>query len=173
MVAGISFRRMFHRKGWRTLVLPELMVVLLLAGGGKAVAAAGSMNGPDETVMDSTALMMLELRADHAEAREQCYLYTELLHRLIELEGRQMSAGATDDATATLRQIEAVTVKLRASSVPEAKRLKGAEQLMEHTEKRFADMAHVASGDERAAMQATLQHLNTLHDRLLSLVFAH
>lgn len=170
MVTGISFRSRFTRKGMRILVLLQLTMVL--AGSGAVAYASGALAGPDETVMDSTALMMLEQRAEHADAREQCYLYTELLHRLIELEGRQMLAGGTDDAAATLRQIEAVTAKVHATSGPDAKRLKGAEQLMEHTQKRFADMVHVASADERATMQATLQQLNALHDRLLTLVFS-
>jgi hypothetical protein len=134
---------------------------------------AARASGPDETPWDLVALVQLEHKADVAEAKDQCYLYTELLHGLTELAGRQMAAGQPEDAVFTVRQVDQVAVKLRAAAAKDPKRLKNAEQLLEHTTHRLGDMVRVAGAQEQAAMQVTLQHLNSVHDSLLALVFAH
>jgi hypothetical protein len=119
-------------------------------------------------------LVQMEHRADVAQAADQCFLYAQVLHGLTELAGREMSSGMEEDAAATMKQIDTVAGKARAaSSARNVKRLKNAEELMEHTTHRLADMVRVASSEERTVMQATLQRLNGVHDNLLAMVFAH
>jgi hypothetical protein len=146
------------------------MAVALLLG---PIAVRPAMAaGPDETARDSTTLLALEQRAEKAEAREQCYLYTEVLHGLTELAGRQLAAGQDEDAATTMLHIDVVAAKVEHASANDAKRLKNAELLLEHTSHRLADMVRVASNGERSAMQTTLQHLNLVHTKVLALVFA-
>jgi hypothetical protein len=152
----------------RRMVIGLLSVALLGAVSKRAVAS-----GPDETVLDAAALTQMEVRADHALAHDQCYLYTELLHALTELAGRQMVAGQDDEAAATMRQVDAIASKIELASGKDAKRLKNVEQLLEHTSHRLTDMLHVASNEQRAVMQSTLQHLNAVHTGVLAMVFAH
>lgn len=127
---------------------------------------------PDEAPQDATALSQLELRAQAAQPRDQCYLYTEVLHGLTELAGRQIAAGDNTDATVTLGRIDAVATQVEKSSSANAKRLKNAELLLDHTTRRLTDMAHVVSGSERAMMQATLQQVDRVHTRLLAVIFS-
>jgi hypothetical protein len=114
----------------------------------------------------------MELRAETAQPRDQCYLYTEVLHGLTELAGRQIAAGDTAQASATLVQINAVAVKIQQTTSTKAKRLKNAELLLEHITRRLTDIAHVASGAEHNAMQTTLQHVDSVHTQLLAMVFS-
>ncbi|HEX4154964.1 MAG TPA: hypothetical protein VHY48_05075 [Acidobacteriaceae bacterium] len=129
-------------------------------------------SGPDEAPLDATTLMRMEERAEAAQPRDQCYLFTEVLHGLTELAGRQIAAGDTIDAAATIERINAVAARVQQSSSADARHLKNAEELLQHTTRRLTDMAHIVSGSEHAAMQTTLQHLDRVHTQVLSLVFA-
>ena len=129
-------------------------------------------SGPDENIPPVTVLHELEQRADKADAREQCFLYSQLLHTLTELEGQQIGAGDDQAATSTLGQIDRVVTKLKSSENKDAKKLKNAETLMQHTTRRLGDMLHLASDEERTAMKATLDKLNHVHDEILALVFS-
>jgi hypothetical protein len=128
--------------------------------------------GPDVTTMDASSLVQLEERANQADPREKCYLYAEVLRGLTELEGRQIAAGQEEQAHTTMQRMNDVAAKIHAASVKDAKRLKNAEQILQRTTVRVSDMVHVASAEEQAAMQSTLQHLNTVHSELLTMVFA-
>jgi hypothetical protein len=129
-------------------------------------------SGPDETILSAESMTGLEQRADHAGSKDQCFLYTELLHALTELEGKQIGDGDKRAGTATLARMDEVLAKMKTSEMKDARRLKNAEQLMEHTTHRMGDMVHLASGEERAAMKSTLDHLNKIHEDMLATVFA-
>lgn len=132
--------------------------------------ASSLASSPDEAPLDAAALAQMEQRADAAQPRDQCYLFTQVLHGLTELAGRQIAAG--DDATATLQQIDVVAQKVEKTSADNPKRLKNAELLLEHITRRLTDMAHVVSGTERTSMQSTLQQLDKVHTAVLAMVFA-
>jgi hypothetical protein len=132
----------------------------------------GIASGPDETVPSTPVLMEMEQHADHADVREKCFLYTQLLHSLTELEGKEIGAGNDETATATLAQINRVAGKLKSVESRDSKRLKNAEALMDHTTHRMGDMMHLANGQTRVAMKATLDKLNGMHEEILALVFA-
>ena len=142
--------------------------VCVLAGGGALARASG----PDETVPPVAVLQTMEQKADAAAARDQCFLYTQLLHALTEMEGQQVGSGDAGAAGATLSRMERVTAKMKAAESKDAKKMKDAEKLMEHSTQRLGDMLHLASGEEHAAMKATLDHMNKVHDDILGLVFA-
>jgi hypothetical protein len=126
----------------------------------------------DDASIDTAALLQLEQRADAAQPRDQCYLFAEVLHGLTELESREVAAGDSQNASATLQRINTVAAKIQDASSSNAKRLKNAEMLFQNTTRRLTDMAHVASGAERAALQDTLKHLDSVHTKLLAMVFA-
>jgi hypothetical protein len=114
----------------------------------------------------------MEQRAEAAQPRDQCYLFTEVLHGLTLLAGRQIAAGDDVDATTTLARINAIAARIQQTSSARAKRLKNAEMLLDRTTRRLTDMAHVVSGSERAVMQSTVQHVDRVHTQLLAMVFA-
>jgi hypothetical protein len=114
----------------------------------------------------------MEQRADAAQPRDQCYLFAEVLHGLTELAGREIAAGDDQDAGTTLTHIDSLAAKMQAVSAANARHLKNAELLLEHVTRRLNDMAHVASGEQRNAMQLTLQCVDHLHTQVLAVIFS-
>jgi len=135
-------------------------------------APAWASSAPEEPLLDAPALAILEQRADEAKPQEQCFLYTEVLHGLTEAAGRAMAAGDEEQVAATMGRIDHVMQKIEAASVGNARRLKNAEKLMEHTERRLSDMARAATSNEQVAVGATLTQLGKLHATMLRLVFS-
>jgi hypothetical protein len=143
--------------------------MLVGMGSGKAAWAAG----PNPMMADATVLVQMEDRANNANPREKCYLYAEVLAGLTELESQQIAANELEKARATMQHMDEVAAKIHAASVSDAKKLKNAEQVLERTTRRVQDMARVVGAEEQTALQSTLQHMNTVHNELLAMVFAH
>lgn len=161
-------RSIFCKRVGRPAALASILTVLCWTIAATPAKAAGT----DDPMLDPAALAELQLRAEHAQPRDQCYLYTELVHDLTELAGRQMAAGEDEQAGSTMLQVDAAAAKVQQAADANAKKLKDAEEMLDHTTRRLADMVRVASDQQRAAMQATLRHLNAVHSRVLTLVFA-
>ena len=126
----------------------------------------------DDTIPTPQLITQLEQRALQASPREQCFLYTELVHSMTELAGKQMIDGDVDHASATLKRVEHYAHLIHLNLARDAKRLKNAEMLMHHTTHRLGDYMHAASGDDRVVLQATLKQLNQVQDEILTQVFA-
>lgn len=124
-------------------------------------------------MLDEQALSQLELRAQQANPREQCFLYTELVHAATEIAGQQILAGDVDHASATLKRVEHYAQLIHLGLANDTKRLKNAEMLMHKTTRRLAEYMHAASSDDRETLQATLKQLNQVQDELLTQVFKH
>jgi hypothetical protein len=133
-------------------------------------AHASSIN---ETLPDAQALNLMEQQAQEAKPREQCFLYTELVHTMTEIAGKQMLDGNIDQASATLRKVEHYAELIHLGLAHDTKRLKNAELLMHHTTYRLNEYLHQASGEDQATLQATLKQLDNVHNELLSQVFNH
>jgi hypothetical protein len=127
----------------------------------------------DENIPDAQAITQLELRAQQANPRDQCFLYAELVHTMTELAGKQMINGDIDQASATLKKVEHYATLIHMNLANDTKRLKNAEMLMHHTTYRLGEYLHKASGEDRPTLQATLKRLDQVHDELLAQVFAH
>ena len=127
----------------------------------------------DENLPDAQALAQLELRAQQAGPRDQCFLYTELVHTMTEIAGKQMLNGDIDDAAATLKKVNYYAKLIHTSLADNAKRVKNAEMLMEHTTYRLGEYVHKASSEDRDTLNATLKQLNQIHDELLAQVMKH
>lgn len=127
----------------------------------------------DESVPDAQTLSQLELRAKQANPRDQCYLYTELVHTMTEMAVKQIVNGDDDQANATLSKINQYAHLIQLNLEKNTRRLKNAEMLMHHTTLRLAQSLHLASGDDRTTVQATLKQLDLVQDQLLDQVFSH
>jgi hypothetical protein len=127
----------------------------------------------DENLPDAQALSQLELRAEQANPRDQCFLYTELVHTMTEIAGKQMLNGDIDQASATLKKVEHYAQLIHLNLANDTKRLKNAELLMHHTTYRLGEYLHKSSGEDRDTLQATLKRLDQVHDELLAQVFRH
>lgn len=118
-------------------------------------------------------IAQLELKAAQAKPREQCFLYTELVHSMTQLAGKQFVDGDIEAASATLKKVEHYAQLIHMNLANDTKKLKDAEMLMHHTTVRLSDFLHQASSDDRPVLQATLKQLDHVHDELLTQVFAH
>jgi hypothetical protein len=127
----------------------------------------------DENLPDAQTLSRLELQAQEAKPREQCFLYTELVHTMTEIAGKQMLNGDIDQASATLKKVEHYAQLIHLGLARDTKRLKSAEMLMHHTTYRLNEYLHQASGEDQATLQATLKQLDTVQNELLTQVFNH
>jgi hypothetical protein len=148
-----------------TLLLPLPLFLSLCAP-----AAAFSS---DENLPDAQALAQLELRAEQAGPRDQCFLYTELVHTMTEIAGKQMLNGDIDQATATLKKVNHYAQLIHIDLASNSKRIKNAEMLMHHTTYRLQEYLHKASGDDQDTLKATLKQLDKVHDELLAEVLKH
>jgi hypothetical protein len=144
--------------------LPVLLLSFSLPGCAFSV---------DDNLPDAQALAQLELRAQQAGPRDQCFLYTELVHTMTEIAGRQMLNGDIDQASATLKKVNYYAQLIHFSVADNAKRIKNAEMLMHHTTYRLGEYLHKASSEDQDTLKATLKQLNQVHSELLAEVFKH
>jgi hypothetical protein len=126
-----------------------------------------------EAPQDPQLVSQLEARAQQASPREQCFLYTELVHSMTELAGQQMLAGEYEKAGATLKSVERYTHLIHLGLSHDTRRLKSAQMLMHHTAYRLGEYLHAAPSEDRPVLQATLKQLDQVQDELLTQVFVH
>lgn len=125
------------------------------------------------TVLDEQQLLQLEQRAEQANPRDQCFLYTELVSAMTDLAGRQMRDGDPDRATATLKKVAKYAQLIQTNLTRDAKRLKNAEKVMHDTTYRLTQYLHSASYEDRPTLQATLKQLNQVQSQILTQLFSH
>jgi hypothetical protein len=124
-------------------------------------------------VLDEQALNQLEQRAQQANPRDQCFLYTELVSAMTELAGKELLNGDPDRASAMFKKIEHYAELIQMNLARDTKKLKNAEMLMHHTTYRLNEYLHNASSEDRPTLQATLKQLNKVQSDLLTQVFNH
>jgi hypothetical protein len=149
-------------------VLPLCLVLSLCT---PLRAAAGGLD--KSVILDDQALMQLEQRAEQANPREQCFLYTELVSAMTEIAGKQLNDGDVDHASATLKKVAKYADLIHMNLARDTKRLKNAEMLMHRTTYRLNEYLHRASSEDRPTLQATLKQLNQVQTELLAQVFNH
>src|ERR1700710_2251349 len=92
-----------------SLVRPLTLFTVFLCASAPVAAHASAA---EEAILDETALTQLESRAQLAQPKEQCFLYAELVHNLTEIAGRQLAQGESEHVSATLKRIDALTLKI-------------------------------------------------------------
>ena len=148
-----------------TLLLP---LPLLLSLSTPAYASSN-----DENILDAQAVAQLELRAQQAGPRDQCFLYTELVNTMTEIAGRQMLNGDVGQASDTLKKVNHYAQLIHMDMASNSKRLKNAEMLMHHTTYRLGEYLHKASSEDQDTIKVTLKQLDQVHEELLAEVLKH
>lgn len=143
-------------------------VALLLLVPTLLSAASLDLTPPSEQ-----AVAQLEQRAQLARPREQCFLYTELVHMLTEMAGQDMRNGEFDHASLMLKRVEHYAQLIHLGLADDTKRLKNAEQLMQHTTFRLNGLLRAASVEDRETLKSTLKQLDQVQDELMAQVFKH
>jgi hypothetical protein len=130
-------------------------------------------SSPDQAMPTPQFIAQLEQRASEAKPREQCFLYTELIHAMTQEAGKQISDGDTEEAAATLKQVNKYAHLIHLNLARDTKRLKNAEMLMHNTTYRLGQYLHLVSGDDQVTVKDTLKQLDQVNDELLMQVFTH
>jgi hypothetical protein len=153
-----------------SLRIAVVLLPLSLSLSPCAIARASSL---DTNLPDPQALAQLELRAQQAGPRDQCFLYTELVHTMTEIAGKQMLNGDIDKASETLKKVNQYAKLIHMDMASNSKRLKNAEMLLHHTTYRLGEYLHKASSEDQATLKTTLSQLDQVHEELLAEVLKH
>lgn len=142
--------------------------VLVLFGTITVPAFASSL---DDKVPDQQSIAALEARAAQASPREQCFLYAQLVHEMIEFSARQYSSGEVEKATILLKRAQEFTHKIHSAVAMDDKKLKDAQILLRHTAFRLNELIHSSSTEDRPVMAETLTQLNAAQTETMLAVF--
>jgi hypothetical protein len=145
----------------------RLICVLALLVSLPAVIQASD----DDKAPDPQAISALQVKANAAQPREQCFLYAELVHKMIELAGSQMASGDQEHASTTLRDVQQYTQKIHLAVSEDNKRLKNAEILLRHAAFRLKGILHGTPLNDRPVVENTLAQLNQVQAEAMMQVF--
>lgn len=147
----------------------QIKSVVLLAFTALAFPACAATL--DDKVPDQQTMDALEARASQAQPREQCFLYAELVHDMIEVSLRQYAAGDAEKATGLLKRAQELTHKIHLALSDDNKRLKNAEILLRHTAFRLTELLHTSEFEDRPLVQETLSQVNQAQTEAMMAVF--
>jgi hypothetical protein len=148
------------------IVVPIAAFLAFSVPGGYLRAASTVDLTPDEQRLDA-----LEVRAEQAQPREQCFLYAEIVHQMTELSIRQYAAGDFNKATGLLRDIQKFAKKIHLAVSDNDKRLKNAELLLNQTAFRLNEMLQSTNVEDRPLVQQTLAQVTDAKNAAMMQVF--
>lgn len=125
----------------------------------------------DDKVFDQQSINALEARAAQAQPREQCFLYAQLVHEMVEFSATQYSNGEVEKSAALLKRAQEFTQKIHTAVAMDDKKLKDAQILLRHTAFRLNELLHASATEDRALMEETLSKLNTAQSETMLAVF--
>ena len=144
-------------------------VIVVLATALSIPAFASS---PDEKSPDEQMISALEQRAAQAHPREQCFLYAQLVHEMIEFSAQQYQAGEVDKANGLLKKAQEFTHKITSALAVNDKKLKDAQIILRHSAYRLSELLHAGAPDEnRELLKQTLAQLNQVQEDAMLQVF--
>ena len=127
-----------------------------------------SASGLDDS---TTALAVLQTKAEQAQPKDKCFLYARLVNQMTDLAGRQFNSGDSEQASETLKLVQQYAVKIQMGVSDDSKRMKDAEVLMRRTSSRLKDIRDGASYEDRQTLEATLKQLDQVQAQLMTQVF--
>ena len=128
-------------------------------------------SGIDDKIFDQQSIDALVAKASQAQPRDQCFIYSEIVHEMTELSLRQYAAGDEAKAADLLKQIQGLAHKIHLSMSDDNKRLKNAEILLRHTAFRLTEMLHSSSFEDRTLVEQTLAQVNQAQNEAMMQVF--
>ena len=102
---------------------------------------------------------------------DQCFLYAQLVHEMIEFSANKYASGDVEKATSLLKRAQEFTHKLHVALAGNDKKLKDAQILLRHTAFRLSEMLHASSFEDRPLVQNTLAQVNQAQNEAMLQVF--
>jgi hypothetical protein len=125
----------------------------------------------DDKLPNAESIAALELKASQAQPKEQCFLYAELVHEMIEFSSAQYAAGEVDKAAETLKKVHTFAQKIHMIMANDEKRLKNAQILLRHTAFRLSELLHTSAIEDRPLVEQTLAQVNAIQTETMMQVF--
>lgn len=150
-------------------LLSQGFIISSLLALACATSSAASI---DEKILGTDELATLQARAE-ASPREQCYLYAQMAHQMVELAGRQMSAGDSEKTLQALAALQKYTEHIHGGLNGDTKKLKDAEILMRHTALRLNELLHNTSTEDQPQVATALKHFEQVRSELMLAIFSH
>ena len=150
----------------RTAISAAVIAVLFVISRPSQSLAAIDAKAPD-----AQSIAALESKASQAQPREQCFIYAELVHEMIEFSSAQYAAGEIDKAADTLKRVNLFTQKIHIAVANDEKRLKNAQILLRHTAFRLTELLHSTSIEDRPLVEQTLAQVNQIQTETMMQVF--
>jgi len=150
----------------RTVAPVAVLVVLLVVASPRPTNAAIDSKQPD-----AQSIAALEAKASQAQPREQCFLYAELVHEMIEFSSAQYAAGEFEKASDTLKRVGGFAQKIHIAVANDEKRLKNAQILLRHTAFRLNELLHASALEDRPLVAETLAQVNQIQTETMMQVF--
>ena len=150
----------------RTVAPVAVLVALLVVSSPRPTQAAADTRQPD-----AQRIAALEAKASHAQPREQCFLYAELVHEMIEFSSAEYAAGEVEKASDTLKRVNGFAQKIHVAISNDEKRLKNAQILLRHTAFRLNELLHASAVEDRPLVAQTLAQVNQIQTETMMQVF--
>ena len=147
------------------LLVPAAALLILTLTSAPARAAL------DDKLPDAQSIAALEAKANLAQPKEQCYLYAELVHQMIEFSAAQYAAGEFEKASETLKRVNLFATKIHVAVSNDEKRLKNAQILLRHTAFRLTELLHNSAIEDRPLVEQTLAQVNVIQTETMMQVF--
>ena len=144
-------------------------VLVITAAVLTSVSTAFAAN--TEKILNTQEMTALAAKAAQATPKEQCYLYAQLVSAMTEIASRQVSAGDTAEASASLKSIQEYTEKIHSGISDNSKKLKDAQIMMRRTAFRLKELMRDGSFENQAAFEATLKELDQVQSQMMLAVF--
>ncbi len=135
------------------------------------IAVPACASSPEDRIPDQQSIAALEARISQAPARNQCFLYAQLIHDMSEVSLRRYAAGDAEKASQLLVHIQTLAHKIHLTVSDNDNRLKNAEILLRHTAFRLSEMLHSGNYEDRALVEATLAQVNKAESDAMMRVF--
>lgn len=130
-----------------------------------------AFSGLDDKQPNAQSIAALEQKADQAAPKEQCFLYAELVHEMIEYSSAQYAAGDYQQAADTLKHVNEFAQKIHMLVADNEKRLKNAQILLRHTAFRLNELLHSTSMEDHPLIEKTLAQVNQVQNEAMMQVF--
>ena len=148
-------------------VVPVAVLALTLLSCSCTTLAASL----DDKHPDAQSIAALETKASQAGPREQCFLYAELVHQMIEYSTEEYAAGEYEKASTMLKRVSAFAQKIHIAVSNDEKRLKNAQILLRHTSFRLNELLHASALEDRPVVQEALAQVNQVQTETMLQVF--
>jgi hypothetical protein len=151
--------------------IPLAVVALFAVLAPQACASGPDSKFPDPQSLSQQSIDALADKAEHAQPRDRCFLYAELVHRMTEVSVRQYAAGDVEKASLLLREVQQLAHRIHVSVSDDNKRLKSAEIQLRLAAFRLSDMLHTSSFEDRPLVEQTLAQVNEAQTQTMMQVF--